>query len=55
MIINKNAFQLKANRLLILTLPWSNDFGTQTDLDMVLIYHCAKKKVSIPSASKVKA
>ena len=25
------------------------------DLDMVLIYHCAKKKVSIPSASKVTA
>ena len=23
------------------------------DLDMVFIYHCAKKKVSIPSASKV--
>ena len=25
------------------------------DLDMVLIYHCAKKKVSILSASKVRA
>ena len=25
------------------------------DLDMVLIYHCAKKKVSTPSASKVTA
>ena len=25
------------------------------DLDMVLIYHCAKKRVSIPSASKVTA
>ena len=25
------------------------------DLDVVLIYHCAKKKVSVPSASKVTA
>ena len=36
------------------------DLGPMTlvlklDLDMVLIYHCAKKKVSIPSASKVTA
>ena len=27
----------------------------QLDLDMVLIHQCAKKKVSIPSASKVKS
>ena len=30
-------------------------FITELDLGMVLIYHCAKKKVSIPSASKVTA
>ena len=30
-------------------------FISEFDLDMVLIYHCAKKKVSIPSASKVTA
>ena len=28
-------------------------FISELDLDMVLLYHCAKKKVSIPSASKV--
>ena len=28
-------------------------FISELDLDMVLIYHCAEKKVSIPSASKV--
>ena len=36
------------------------DFGPMTlalklDLDMVLIYHCAKKKVSVLSASKITA
>ena len=36
------------------------DLGLMTlvlklDLDMVLIYHCAKRKVSILSASKVRA
>ena len=36
------------------------DLGPMTlvlkfDLDMVPIYHCAKKKVSIPSASKVRS
>ena len=28
-------------------------FISEFDLDMVLIYHCAKNKVSIPSASKI--
>ena len=30
-------------------------FISELDLDMILIYHCAKKKVSILSASKVTA
>ena len=30
-------------------------FISELDLDMVLIYHCAKMEVSIPSASKVAA
>ena len=30
-------------------------FILKLDLDMVLINHCAKKKISIPSASKVTA
>ena len=33
----------------------SMTFISELDLHMVLIYHCAKKKVSIPSASKVTA
>ena len=47
----KNAFQLKANCLLVLTLT----LVLKLDLGMVIIYHCAKKKVSITSASKVTA
>ena len=30
-------------------------FITELDLDLVLIYHCAKRKVSIPCSSKVTA
>ena len=48
-IDNKNAFRPEANRPIALTLT----LVLKLDLDMVLIYHCAKKKVSIPPASKV--
>ena len=49
---NKNAFQSKT--------CFDLDLGPMTfvlklGLNMVLIYHCAKKKVCIPSASKVTA
>ena len=46
---DKNAFQSKATRPLVLTLT----LVLKLDLDMVLIYNCAKKNVSIPSISKV--
>ena len=49
--INKNVFQSKANCPLILILT----LVLKLDLDMVLIYPYAKKKVSIPFASKVTA
>ena len=36
------------------TLNLTLTFISELDLDIVLIYHCATKKVSIPSASKVR-
>ena len=38
--LNKNAFQSKANRPFVLNLT----LVLKLDLDMVLIYHCVKKK-----------
>ena len=64
---NNNNYTTNNNNKIITIMPFSRrptaacfdlDLGPMTlvlelDLDTVLLYHCAKKKVSVPSASKV--